>query len=53
MTNRNKKSNTPTNMLYKDKTKDELIKELQERICWAEHELESLYQALKQRGTIK
>lgn len=41
------------NLFYKDKSKDELIKKLQERLCWAEYELEKLYQSLKPQSNIK
>lgn len=41
------------NLFYKDKSKDELIKKLQERLCWAEYELEKLYQSLKPQSNVK
>lgn len=41
------------NLFYKDKSKDELIKKLQERLCWAEYELEQLYQSLKPHNDTK
>lgn len=42
-----------SNLFYKDKSKDELIKKLQERLCWAEYELEQLYQSLKPQSNVK